>query len=831
MRDLLKDLRYGIRGILRSPGLAVTAALSLALGIGATTALFSVTDQVLLRMLPVRDPARLVQLSPTGFFSGASVGMNPLSYPMYRDLRDRNQVFDGLLCRYRFAASLGNRGETDRITAEMVSGNYFQLLGVKAAIGRTITLEDDRKPGAHPVAVLSYDGWMNRFGGDRGVIGQVIRINGRPMTIIGVSERGFDGVELGFSPQVRLPIMMTAGMISLPEIALERQMTRWVQVFGRLKPGVTTQQAAAALRPLYYSITEATIRSGGLEGQPERNKGRFLASSIEVLPGGQGTSFLRRMMSTALWALMAMAGVMLLMTCVNVANLLVGRGVQRQPELAIRMAIGAGRARIVRQLLSESALLAVFGGGAGVLLAAWTTPLLVRLIPTPEGSLRLPAEADWRILGFSLAVSAGAALLFGLAPALLATQVELSPVLKRQSAAGAGRGRFRRSLVASQIGLSLLLLIGAALFLRSIRNLTTIDPGFQTTNMVAFTVDPSLNGYPRQQSMDAFGRLKQRLETMSGADSAALGMERLLDGDVWNTFVVVEGYRPQPGEDPIPYFNAVSEDYFKTLRIPILEGREFLPSDGAGTPLVAIVNQKFAEYFFGKRSAIGRHVRYAGGGRDLTDTRIVGVVKDSKYEGVREETPRQVFVPYRQTAFTVGMSGYVRSSLPSESVFASIRRVVRDVDPNLPIGAMRTLDDQRDRSLANERLVAILATLFGALATLLAAIGLYGVLTFSVARRTRELGLRVALGARAASVVWLVLKEVLLLWVAGAGVALPVALVLGRFVKTQLYGIAPGDPWTIAAATLLLALVAALAAAVPALRATRIAPTVALRYE
>jgi predicted permease len=826
MSSLWQDMRYSVRTLRRNPGFALIIVLTLAIGIGANTAVFSLVDQVLLRRLPVKEPERLVLLSPSEFFPGANIGQQGISYPVYRFLRDRNEVFEGLFCRFRFSAGLGYRGQIERTTAELVSGNYFQLLGVKSVVGRTITPEDDRNPGAHPVAVLSYDFWQSRFGANPDVVDSTIYVNGQPLTVIGVSEAGFDGVELGVSPSVRVPMMMTEQMVPFLRnfVTLETPVTGWIQVFGRLKPGTGLQEAGARLVPLYHSILAETIPAG------VNRREAFLESTLDVLPGHQGISLLRRIMTTPLWALMAMVGAVLLITCVNVAGLMIGRGVRRRGELALRMAIGAGRPRLVRQLLCESLLLAGLGGCAGILLAQMVSPILVGFIPDREGTLHLSSSPDWRILGFCLGVSLVAAIGAGLAPSLASTRLELVAALKHQASAVVSRARLRRVLLAGQVGLSLLLLTGALLLVRSFVNLTSLDPGFRSSGVTSFSVDPSLNGYPRERVDAIFLHLKEKLSGAAGVESAALGMVPVLGGDVWDTAIAAEGYQPEDDERSGAHVNAISEDYFRTLGIPLLEGRGFRSTDSSDAPPVAIVNASFARDFFGETSPLGRHVGLTGDPNQV-NVEVVGVVADSKYEGLRERIPRQVYIPFGQSTTLLGMTGYVRSSLPVAQVSATIRKVVREVDPALPIQALRTLDDQRVRSVATERLLASLAGLFALLATLLAALGLYGQLAYNVAARRAELGLRMALGAGAKNVIWLVLREVLVLCIVGIATALPVILVVGRLIESQLYGVAPRDPWMIGGAILMLIFVALLAGSVPARRATRIDPMEALRAE
>jgi predicted permease len=820
MTGLLQDLRYALRQLRRSPGFTAVAVITLALGIGANTAVFSVLDALLLRSLPVKRPQELALLSTSGSWPGSSVGSHAFSYPVYRALREHNGAFEDLMCRFRFAANVGGHGEAQRVTAEMVSGNYFAMLGVPAAIGRTIGPDDNRQPGGHPVAVLSYSYWMTAFGGDPSVLGKTITVNGQPLTVIGVSGKGFDGVEPDFTPQVRVPVMMVNQMVPFMSwITLDDAQARWVQVFGRLNPGVSREQARAALEPLYRSVLQEKLRGGAPD------------SRIEVLPGARGTSFLRQSWSSPLWALMAMVSVVLLLACVNIAGLQIGRGLERQGQVALRMALGAQRRRVITQLAMEGAMLAAAGGAAGVVLAPLTSRFLIQFITTPEGVSGISPAIDWRVLAFCLAATVGSALLFGLLPAILSTRLSLSVVLNQAFARGVARGRLRMVLVGTQVTLSLVLLIGSALFVRSLRNLSRIHPGFETSTVVAFGVDPLLNGYTRERAEETYQRLKERLKALPGTRSVALGLVRVLSGNTWDNGVSVEGYQPRPGEVAFADNNAVSTDYFRTLGIPLVAGRDFTARDRGGAPPVAMVNESFVRRYLNGVPALGRHVGGLFGPNSSARAEIVGVVKDAKYETMRGDIPPQTFVPYPQLFTVLGMNVYVRSDASADQTMAASRRAVAEVDPSLAVYAMRTLDQQRDQSLGTERMIALLATAFGGLATLLVAIGLYGVLNYDVTRRTHELGIRVAMGAQGASVVWLVLRQGLLLLLVGACAAIPIALASGKLIASQLVGIDPSDPWTILSAVLFLAIVTVMAAAPPARRAAKVDPMVALRYE
>jgi predicted permease len=809
------------------------AILSLALGIGANTAIFTLIDQILLRKLPVKSPEELVMLFQRGSHNGSNMGGRMHSYPIYQDYQQKAEPLAEVLCRRLVPASLSIDNQTERVTAEMVSGNYFSMLGVAPAIGRVFnSKDDDQVYMGHPSVVLGYDYWTTRFARDPSVIGKKILVNNYPMDIIGVSARGFAGLDPAESPQIRVPILEKEAMV--PDwgwVHMDDRRTRWVQVFARLKPGYTVESAKAPLQGLFTQIRAYEMTLPAAKDWSPYSRDQFMKGQLIVESAAMGYSNLRNDFSTPLLVLMCMVGLVLLIACANVANLLIARAFMRQREIAVRLSLGASRMRLVRQLLVESLTLSFAGGIVGLFLAFVLTRGLLALVPSGTEPLLISPRPDVRILAFTIALTFATGIVFGLVPALRASRPDPWTTLKDTmgSIAGTGGSLFlRKGLVTAQVALSFLLLFGAGLFVKSLQNLKTTDTGVALDNLISFQLAPALSGYTDEKAVQFNRDLLERLRSAPGVKSAAIATVPILSGDEWDSSTAVEGHKFADGEDQQAFMNAFSPGYFETMRIPILEGRDFRQSDIAEKPTVAIVNRKFAEHFFPGKSAVGKRIGRGGGPNTKLNVEIIGVVADSLYEGPREGVHRQVFVPSWGKSSIVY---YVRTNVASSSIFNVVRNEVKQLDTTMPIYQVKTVEGQLDETLLTDRLIALLSAGFGLLATILASIGLYGVMAFVVARRRKELGIRLALGAQPGLVIWMVMREVLVLVAIGLAVGIPAAIALGRYVSAVLYGIKPGDPWMATSTVVLLTLVSVAAGFIPARRASRIDPILALRYE
>ncbi|MFP4624740.1 MAG: ABC transporter permease, partial [Gemmatimonadota bacterium] len=812
------------------------AVLSLALGIGANAAIFSLYEQLLLRPLPVAAPDELVNLSAPGPKPGltscnqAGPCDDVLSYPMYRDLEREHPGFTGLAAHRAFGANLARGERTVSGEGMFVSGSYFPLLGVKPALGRLLQPADDRVPGEHPVVVLSHRFWRSQLGGDPDVLNSTVIVNGRPLTVVGVAARGFDGATLGANPDVFIPLTMRGELDPLPTDYQDRR-GYWLYAFGRLAPGTSLRQAEAAINQLYTAIindVEAELQ----EGMSEPTLATFREKTLALAPGHRGQSSIDDDSRTSLTLLFGITLLVLLIACANIANLLLARGAQRSTEMAIRGALGAGRGQLMRQLLADSLLLALVGGLASLAVARATLVYVGSILPDqPRATVTL--ELEPAVLVFTAVVTIATGLLFGLYPALHATRADLVTTLRSGSGQTGGRAaaRFRTGLVTAQIALSMTLLVAAGLFIRSLANVSRVDLGIETERMVTFTIAPVLNGYEPDRSRVLFERLEEELAAVPGVTGVSAAMVGLLAGNSWGSSVAVQGFEGGPDVDNGARFNEIGPGFFRTTGTPLIAGREFTAADASGAPRVAIVNEAFAEKFgLARHEVVGALMSDQPAPGVELDMEIVGFVEDASYNAVREEVPPLFYTPYRQDKNLGFMNFYLRTAGDPTSVLRAIPAVVQRLDPNLPVDNLVTMTRQADESVFMDRMISILSAAFAVLATLLAAIGLYGVLAYTVAQRTREIGLRMALGAGRPAIRTMVLRQVGGMLAVGGLVGLAAAILVGRAARSLLYELQGHDPVSFAAAAILLAAVALSAGFIPALRASRVDPMRALRY-
>jgi len=818
----------------KAPVFTIVAVLTLALGIGANTAVFTLLDQALLRTLPVSHPEQLVRLRWTGdapghFNSYGGDDNNYFSYPMYRDLREKDQVFQAVIANSQQNVALSWNNKPDMAGCELVSGNYFGSLGVRPAIGRLI-LPSDEAQNANLVVVLSHNYWKTHFGADPNVINQTLLINTQPFTIIGVAPPRFRSIVAGSVEDVFVPLT-TKAIITPRWQDLEDRRSQWITLAARLTPGLTRQQAEASLAPLWHSLRAEEFKT---LTRKERWKKSFLDEShLQVLDSARGFSPLRDQVGTPLLVLMGMVGLLVLMTCVNVSSLLLVRAAGRAREISVRYALGAGRGQIIRQLLVEGILLGLVGGGLGLTLAPVVSKILVhQLLGGSNEELPFSYSPDLRVLLFAFGLALLVSLAFSLVPALHFLNPDLVGSLKQQTLTSSGsKLRFRRILVGAQIALSLLLLIGAGLFVRTLRNLQSVELGFTPDHVIGFNINPRLAGYQPDQVNALSKRILETLSALPGVRAVAVTDDPDLSGNNTSGNLRIVGYNEREGEDMQTEFPLVTPTYFATMQVPLLAGRIFTEDDVIGKQPVAVVNESLAKHYFGTpQAALGRNLNF-GTTEKPVPTSIVGVVGDTKHQGVREPVMRTVYRALYQSEQANFITFVVRTWPTPRSTENSIRNVMQQLDSKLALGRVHTMDELIDRSLSSERIVALLSLSFGVLAVLLAAIGLYGVLAYSTAQRTREIGIRMALGAQRSGVVRLVLGDVL--WMAAISIAItiPLSLVLGHMVRSQLYGLSSYDPLSLALGVVVVSTVVLLAAMLPARRAASIDPMIALRIE
>ena len=832
----MSSVKFAFRSLLKTPVVTAVAVLSVALGIGANVAIFSVFDQILLRRLPVTEPESLVNLVSPGPRSGnvscgdAGTCDAIFSYPMFRDLERVQQVFTGIAAHREFGANLAYNAVSEGGNGLLVSGSYFQVLGLRPHLGRLLGPEDDRERGGGHVVVLGYEYWRRRFGAQPDVLDKTLIVNGQPLTIVGVAPAGFYGTTFGSRPLVYAPITMRETLLSRWH-GLDDRRAYFAYLFARLKPGISREEARTPFNAQYRSILTAVdvpLQQGMSPSMAEQ----FRRMEMQFEPGARGQSRTPAQARQPLVLLMSVTMIVLVICCANVANLLLARAAARSTEMAVRLSIGAGRKDIVTQLLVESMLLGVLGGLGGLLVARWTVMAMTTVLP--GGTVENVAlHLDGRMLAFAAALSLVTGVLFGLFPAIHSTRPNLVATLKANAGQPAGAraaARFRVTLATAQIALSLMLLVSAGLCAKSLFNINRADLGLDTDKLVVFGVAPATSGHSVVRTRQILDAIENALANFPGVTGVTTTRVRLISGDLSVSDFRLQGVTYAPEDDDSANYNYVGTNYLRTLGIELVAGREFLPGDTYGTPKVAIVNEAFLERGRLGRDVIGRRLQRMGRS-DGFDIEIVGIAANSAYDEVKVRPAPLVLMPYRQDPDLAGANFYVRTRAVEEELLATIPQLVRDVDPALPVARPRTMTTQIHENVSLDRFVTSMSAAFATLATLLAALGLYGVITYAVTQRTREFGLRMALGAEAGNVRRLVLRQVGLMTVAGSAIGLASAFALGRAAESLLFQMNARDPYVFGAAWIILAAVALLAGFIPARRAAHVDPMTALRYE
>jgi predicted permease len=828
------NLKLAVRRLFKTPFVTIIAILSLALGIGANAAIFSLFDQTLLRPLPVQRPNELVNFSAPGPKQGSnSCGQagdcfSVFSYPMFRDLEKQQTVFTAIAAHVGFGANLSYQGQTRSGDGLLVSGSYFPVLGLQPALGRLLDPSDDRNIGGHFVTVLSHAYWATRLGADPAILNQMLTVNGQRMTIVGVAPRGFNSTTLGMEPDVFVPVTMRGLMVPGWK-GFDNRKSYWVYLFARLKPGVSIDQARTAMNGVYRPIIN-DVDAPLQQGMSDQTMALFKAKTIVIEPGRRGQSLVHGEAKRPMLLLLSITGIVLLIACANIANLLLVRGAGRATEMAVRLSLGATRRQLLAQLLTESCVLAVLGGIAGLVVARWTLALIASLLP-PDGRASLQFEIQPSVVLFAAAMSIVTGLLFGLFPALHASKPDLVSAIKAQAGQPSGAraaARFRTILVTAQIALSMALLISAGLFVKSLMNVSRVELGVRIDNVVTFGLSPDLNGYDPARARTFFERTEEELAAVPGVTAVAASMVPLLAGSNWGSSVSVQGFEKGPDTDAHANYNKISPGYFRTVGVPLMSGREFTAADAPGAPKVAIVNEAFAKKFNLGREGVGK--RMSNGPKEL-DMEIVGIVQNAKYSSVRQEPPPIFFMPYRQDDRIGSLNFYVRTSLDPEQMLRPVPGVVARLDPNLPLENLKTMPQQVRDNVFMDRMVSTLSAAFALLATVLAAVGLYGVLAYTVSQRTREIGLRMALGADGARMRTMILKQVAWMTLVGGVIGVVGAHYLGKAAESLLFELKGHDPVVMSVSVVLLTIVAFAAGYVPAYRASRVHPMQALRYE